>query len=227
MKTASRWLVAGVLLECASANADTLLHRQSPGRTFGIPSDTEYLDDFGHTSGSLIADAFSLNQTANICRANVYGFFGGTSPGLDPLPPLNETLRVRIWSDTAGLPGTVLHEGILQNPSRTWTGFFVALGPIRKEYLYRLEIPGCFAAQAGASYWLEVDQIDDVGSLFRWENANIFGGFAQRFPIDTPWRSSSPNQGQMAYELWTPEPCSGVLLALAVGILRRVAAVRR
>jgi len=211
----------------SAEQTDILLHRQAPGRTFGIPSDTAYLDDFGHTSGSLIADAFSLNNAANICRANVYGFFGGTSPGLDPLPPVSETIRVRIWSDASGLPGAVLQEALLQNPSRTWTGFFVALGPIRKEYLYQLEIPGCFAAQAGESYWLEVDQIDDVGSLFRWENANLFGGFAQRFPIDSPWRSSSSNQGQMAYDLWTPEPSAGALLAIAVGILRRFAAVRR
>lgn len=221
MKKASAWLVASVLLAVTSANADTLVHRQAPGRVFGIASDTEYRDDSGHASGALIADQFALSAPIDplICRIRAYAFFGGTGV-LDPGPPATETIRVRFYSDSFGLPDTLIQESIFQNPSRQWTGQLINIGAARREYLYDLGLPSCFSPTLGVNYWLEVAQLGDVQSLFRWENSSTFGGFAERFPIDTPWRLS-PNPRQMAYELWTPEPCSSVLLALGCACLLR------
>lgn len=200
----------------AAARADTLLHQQAPGRVFGIPSDTAYVDDFGQSSAALIADQFVLSGITDslICEVRAFAFFGGTGV-LDPGPPLAETIRIRFYADSLGLPGLLLHETVIHDPNRQWTGQFINIAAARKEYRYELDLRECFLPMPGVSYWLEVAQIGDPQSLLRWENSSTLGGFAERFPIDTPWRLS-PNPRQMAYELWTPEPSTAALLALAL-----------
>jgi len=201
--------------------ADTLLHRQVPWPSSGVTSDTLYTDDVGHTTGAQLADSFSLAQPASICRINWWGFYGGFEEFMDPLPPATESMRVRFYTDSAGLPGEVLQESTFVNANRTWTGRFVALSPLRKEYLYQADLPQCLAVLNGTIYWLEVAQIGDVTSRFDWESSNIAGGFAQRFPLDEPWELSSPARSQLSYELWTPEPASGALLVLGCGFFLR------
>lgn len=213
----------GISLIAASAltplvRADTLLHRQAPGHSFGITSDTAYLDDFGILRGALVADHFSIGTDASVCRVNAYVFFGGELPMLDPPPPATESIRIRFYSDADGLPGDPLQETTLLNPAHPWTGKYIALGPLRKEYLYELLLPQCFPVQGGIPYWIEISEISDPNSRFRWENSNTAGEFASQFPIGSPWRITT-GSGQMAYELWTPEPCSGALLALGVAAI--------
>ncbi len=218
MKPIRRMILCCTLL-CSAAQAatqnDIMLHRQAPGRAFGITSDTQYQDDAGILRGALTVDQFRLAARSSVCNVNAFAFFGGELVLLDPGPPATETLRLRFWSDVSGLPGTVLYETAFVNPSRSWTGSFVALSPFRKEYLYRLPLENCFLAEAGTDYWLEIAQIGDSDSRFRWESSNSVGGFAQQFPIDTPWRLSASST-QLAYELWTPEPASGLALTGAV-----------
>lgn len=197
----------------AAGQADILLHRQAPGRTFGVTSDTSYLDDFGNPSGALHADRFSLPTTSSICRVRAFVFFGGTGV-IDPGPPETEYVRVRVFSDSAGLPGHLLDEENFFNPQRELTGSLISIVSPRREYIYTLPLDECFAADAGTLYWLEISQVGVIDSRFRWENSNTPGEFAIQFPIGTDWRLSS--SGQLAYELWTPEPCSGALLALGL-----------
>ena len=216
--------IIGVLLlfSLVPARADVSLHSQPPNRLFGISSDTEYIDDGGHLTGALIADRFSLAQQLPTCRVVFYAFFGGTGVA-DPGPPSgSETVRVKFYADAAGLPGSVLQEESFSNPSRAWTGFFIGIQPSRKEYRYQVDLPQCFNATPGVNYWVEVSQLDDPSSLMRWENSNG-GEFAVQFPLDTPWRLSA-NPSQMAYDLRTPEPCSGALLVLSFAcVVRRPA----
>ncbi len=213
-------LAAGWLCVAQLATAETLLHRQAPGRTFGISSDTALLDDFGRPTSELVADKFTLAESADACRVNAWALYGGSDPFLDPPPPATETIRVRVYQDAAGLPGAVLQEELFLNPPRTWTGMFVALSPLRKEHLFELALSDCFAAEGGVSYWLEVAQVGDVQSRFRWENSNTPGEYAVQFPIGDPWHITT-GSGQMAYELWTPEPCTGAMLALGFGVMLR------
>ncbi len=214
------WMVVAVVVLCASAaRGDVLLHRQAPGRTFGITSDTAWLNDGGTPTSSLIADKFSLASDAEICRVSAYGFFGGTGV-VDPGPPAVETLRVRFYDDSSGLPDSVDYELTIPDPSRTFTGQFINISGARQEYLYQLPLSHCFAAQGGENYWLEIAQIGDVNSRFRWENSNTAGEYAVQFPISSPWHVTT-GSGQMAYELWTPEPGSGVLVGLVGLMLRR------
>ena len=209
----------------AATQADIPLHRQAPGRTFGYESDTLLLDDSGQPNGQLVADRFILSQSAQVCSVRWWGFYGGTGV-LDPGPPSSESFRIRFFDDVASLPGNLISESTFDDPSRTWTGQLINIAGARREYFYQATLPQCISANAGSTYWMEIAQLDDINSRFRWENSNTLDGFAVQFPIGTPWRLSS-NPSQLAYELWTPEPWSGVLLAIVVGIVRRIAAVRR
>jgi hypothetical protein len=204
----------------AATQADTLLHRQAPGRTFGISSDTAYIDDSGHPTSALLADRFLLSQSAAVCSVRWWGFYGGTGV-LDPGPPSSESFRIRFFDDIAGLPGSSLYEAVLDNPARSWTGSLIGIQAARKEYFYQGTLPQCLVPAPGSTNWIEIAQLDDINSRFRWENSNTLDGFAVQFPIGTPWRLSS-NPSQLAYELWTPEPCSGVLFAgsIAGAVLR-------
>ncbi len=203
----------------AAEQADILLHRQAPGRTFGLTSDTSYLDDSGNPTGALHADGFTLAAPASVCRMKAWGFYGSSlAQTPEPAPP-NETIRVRVYEDLDSLPGAIVYESIVSNPSRMATGFSVATGSGPPEFLYDVPLQGCFLAQAQTTYWIEFAQLGLLESRFRWENSNTAGGYAIQFPIGTPWHVN--NNGQMAYELWTPEPCSGALLALGCGCILR------
>ena len=203
----------------AAEQSDILLHRQAPGRTFGYESDTLLLDDSGRPNGQLVADRFTPTSSTVTCYANWWGFFGGTGV-LDPGPPSSESFRIRFFEDDASLPGKILYESTFQDPSRTWTGQFINIAGARREYFYQTTLPQCLPLDAGKTYWLEIAQLGDITSRFRWENSNTIDGFAVQFPIGTPWRLST-NPTQFAYELWTPEPCSGALVAIGLEIWRR------
>lgn len=105
----------------ATEQADILLHRQAPGRLFGAPSDTAYVDDFGSVTSALAADQFSILGEANICKIAAFAFFGGSSPLTDPGPPVSQIIRVRIYADAAGLPGLPAMEQYFANPTPIWT----------------------------------------------------------------------------------------------------------
>jgi len=206
---------------CAAAHAatqtDILLYRQAPDRGFGFESDTLATNDFGQPTAELVADTFSLAQPACIARVVGFGFYGGGDSILDPLPPVTETIRVRFYSDVAGLPGELLSEAIFLDSPREWTGATVGVSPRRKEYRYQFDLPLCFPADTETPYWIEIAQIGDADSLWRWESANG-GEFAVRFPIDTPYRIVH-GLGQLAYELRTPELSSLNSVGLAVMVL--------
>src|SRR5262249_52741671 len=208
------------------SSADTLLYQQVPGHTFGVESDTLLRDDSGHSTSELLADNFSLAAPMSlpVCRVGWLGFYGSSlAQGAEP-PPQNETMRIRLYDDAAGLPGTVLAETIVTNPFRQATGLVIPTGVGLPEFRYQADLAQCFVPQAGGNYWLEIAQLGDLDSRFRWENSNIPGGFAVQFPVDSPWRLTPPTRGQLTYELRTPEPCSGAMLllgsALARGVLR-------
>ncbi len=210
--------VLTLLWPSTPVRADLVLHRQAPSRGFGISSDTEYANDFGNPTSALTADRFSLAQpTSAACRIVFWSFYGTSFAPTDPDPPLTETIRVRLYSESAGLPGEVLDEASFADPPRVFTGFLVNEFPRRKEYKYQVDLPTCWNLTANTNYWIEVAQVGDLDSVFRWENASG-GEFANQFPIGAPWRISTL-VASMAYEIRTPEPGSGALLVFGVGFL--------
>ena len=213
--------LAAALAFCAPAAGQVpmLLHRQAPARTFGYTSDTAARDQFGQITGQLVADRFELAGGGEVCRVVAWAFFGGMSEPFDPPPPATETLRVRFYDEAAGLPGSELLSQTFVDPPRVWTGSFVALGPLRREYRYEFHLNPCFAAAPGTAYWVELSQIGIPESHYRWENSAGFTSAVQ-FPLGTPWRTLP---AELAYELWTPEP-PGILL---IGAGMMGAAMRR
>ncbi len=203
----------------AATQADVRLYRQAPGRTFGVESDTLELDDFGNPTSELLADKFSLLQPAHLGRVRFWGFYGSSFAQVLEPPPISETMRIRIYGDASGLPGGILFESFLVNPSRVATGISIPTGLGPPEYLYDVSLPNTFEIPANTNLWIEIAQLGDINSRFRWENSNTAGEFAVQFPIGTPWHLNS--DGQLAYELWTPEPCSGGLLALGLCYMLR------
>ncbi len=215
----ARSLILFGCLSVVPVQADTLLHRQAPGRTFGITSDTGFIDDANRQNSSLIADRFD-SLPLPVCRVVWWSFYGSSIAQEPEPPPANESIRVRIYANEAGLPGAVLSESAFVNPVRQATGFSIATGAGPLEYRYQVDLPNCYSTSAGSSYWLEVAQLGDVSSRFRWENSNTGGEFASQFPIGSPWRITA-GSGQMAYELRTPEPTSGALMGFGLAYLLR------
>ncbi len=205
----------------AANQTDILLYRQAPSRTFAWDADTANMNDLGNPSGQIIADRFSIPTTSSICRLRWWGAYGSDFAQVPEPPPSGETMRIRIFNNEDGLPGSLLNESVLLNPLRVATGFSIATGFGPAEYLYDASLDNCFSAQAGMTYWIEISQLGSQDSRWRWEGSNGAGEFAVQFPIGTPYRLIT-GLGQLAYELRSPEPCSGALLALGcVYILRR------
>jgi hypothetical protein len=204
---------------------DELLHAQPPNRSFGFTSDTEFLTDFGNPTSQLVADRFRLLRfdPVTVRRVVWWGFYGGMEEPVDPPPPDIETMRVRFYRHQISLPGELLFEETFLNPTREWTGLVVSSQ--RKEYRYEVWLTQGFEAQPLTFYWVEIAQIGNIDSRFRWETSSG-GEFANQFPIGSPWQL---NVGaSVAYELWTPEPSSAVLFGLGlIGAVIRRRRVRR
>lgn len=203
----------------ASIQTDLLIYRQLPNRTFGFDADTLNQNESGQLSGQLVADRFTLSQASEICQVRWWGFYGSSLATQVEPPPLSETTRIQFYSDAAGLPGTVLVENTILNPSRQSTGVSIPTGPNPPEYVYQAPLLNCFSPQPGVPYWIEIAQLGDSASRFRWEGSNG-GEFAVRFPLETPYRLIG-GLGQLSYELRTPEPCSGALFGLGFAYLLR------
>jgi hypothetical protein len=206
---------------------EELLHAQPPNRFNGLTSDTEFLTDFGNPTSQLIADRFRLLRfdPVTVRRVVWWGFYGGLGEHVDPPPPAVETMRVRFYRHQISLPGELLFEETFLNPTREWTGLVVSGSPQRREYRYEVWLTQGFEAQPLTFYWVEVAQIGELDSRFRWETSSG-GEYAFQFPIGSPWQL---NVGaSVAYELWTPEPTSAVLFGLGlIGAVMRRPRVRR
>lgn len=199
----------------AAERADTSFHRQAPGRTFGVTSDTLWHTDSNVATSSLLADRFSVSESAVLCRVRFWGFYGSSLAQQPEPAPLIETMRIRIYDEVAGLPGTTLFENYVSNPSRSATGISIPTGPNPPEYLFNAPLDACFSLESNTQYWIEIAQVGDIESRFRWENSNTPGEYAVQFPVGSAW-SVTIGSGQMAYELWTPEPHTSALLGLAL-----------
>ncbi|MFH1417213.1 MAG: hypothetical protein ABII12_02885 [Planctomycetota bacterium] len=103
-------------------NGDIVVDHQ-PRRFGGTASDTLFYDYYGFEVWQQLADDFLLDSSVTIRRASWWGFYHLNEP-----PPVVETMRIRFYDarPSDGLPGTVLYEETLLNPSRTATGEIVS-----------------------------------------------------------------------------------------------------
>jgi hypothetical protein len=226
-------LVLGVPL-CASAEpvstlggprGGAIVFNQQPTRLGGPMADTLALDQWGYEIWQQVADNIRLSQTASIQHVNWWGFYGGQS--VEP-PTGDETMRIRFYAarPSDDLPGDILLEESFLNLPRTWTGHIIGDGGLPKEYLFQADLSAPITLSADTIYWLEVLQVGDPNSHFRWEQGHgVLAGSAYVNVYTPDW---TPVVGSCAFQLVAlPEPAGLVCLACAGLIVRRSTTGRR
>lgn len=205
---------------------DGIVVDQQPRQTGGPSSDMLFLDSFGLEVWQQEADNIRLTAPATVRRVSWWGFYGGDEQDHQP-PAGDETMRIRFYAarPSDGLPGDILLEKEVPDPSRTATGKWVYADVDAPEYLFQVDLPSPVALDAATLYWLEIVQLDDLDSTFRWETGigtQSGHAFVNR---DVPdWRFTS--SGNFAFQLSAvPEPAAPGAVALGFLLIRRKASL--
>lgn len=210
-----------VLAGAGVARADIIVE-QLPAQYGGPASDTLFINQFDQVVWQQEADNIVLDETATIRHLGWWGFYGGSGTPATP-PPANETMRVRFYGARAsdGLPddANIIFEASFQNAVRTPTGKTIAVGGRPDEYRFDVNLPTAVSLQGGTTFWLEIVQIGDLDSLFRWETGyGTVAGLAFKNAGYPSWQSES---GSHAFELSTvPEPMTALLLLPVIAFAR-------
>jgi hypothetical protein len=197
---------------------DDIIVDHPPLNTGGPAADTEFINMFGQPSWQLSADDILLDAPATVRRVMWWGFYDQDNP------PTEETMRIRFYDARPGdgLPGGILFEEYFQNPTRVATGrrVFVSVDPA--EYEYTVDMAAPFHLLADTPYWLEIVQVGDIDTAFRWEFAfSDQNGYAFSTPSFPNWRASNLD-GDLAFRLSSiPEPASVWILAAALMLVNR------
>ncbi len=238
MKRSTAIMVLAVLIPAAQAFAGAndlrdlfrgsgVIVDHPPLNTGGLASDTLLIDMFGNEIWQRVADDFVLGGAATIRRVNWWGFYH-----LDN-PPATETMRIRFYGARAsdGLPddNNVLFEESFLDPQRTATGRTVFTGVDPDEYIYQVDLTTPITLAATTPYWLEIVQVGDVDTHFRWEFSGPAPiGLAFVNPGVPDWQETTFSADN-AYELSTvPEPSAlGFFICGSLFLRRRGVTERR
>lgn len=197
-----------------------------PFNTGGPASDTSFrIDPSPAELWQQLADDILLASPATIRRIVFWGFYGGTFDPVPQQPPITETFRVRFYGARPGdgLPddNNIFFEETFLDPSRTATGRPILTGPLPPEFVYQIDLLSPVSLAANTPVWLEIVQLGDIDSLFRWEfSPSSNTPFAVLNSLGGDWHLTTLN-ADLAFQLLTiPEPeslilvWSGVLLFL-------------
>jgi hypothetical protein len=198
---------------------------QQPNLYGGQGSDTLFYDYFGYEVWQREADNILLGQDRAIRRVVWWGLYGGQGQSHQP-PVEDETMRIRFYGARPGdgLPddNNIIYQENFVNAQRTATGRVVDAEGLPPEYRYEADLAAPVGLAAGSVWWIEVVQVGDVDSTFRWENApGVLAGHAFVNDIVPDWRFVS--SGSFAFQLSTiPEPCTaGIVMVFAVFYVAR------
>lgn len=187
----------------------------SPTHVGGPASDTAF-ELFGEQSSQRLADEVVLKTPAHIGIVSWWGFYD------DDNPPSTEIFRVRFYGASASdeLPNEadIVYEATLNEAGRIATGQHVAVGIGPAEYRYEHSLSSPLFLSANSLYWLEIIQIDDLSTTFRWEfGANPFiSGHAFTNPVVGDWRHTTNTISDQAFQLIAvPEPGTAASFVLA------------
>jgi hypothetical protein len=195
---------------------------QPPFPAGGPAADTAFRNFFDQPRFQQVADNILLDNSATVRQVTWWGFYGAEGQSHNP-PPGDETFRLRFYGARPGdgLPddGNVIFEESFVAPLRTATGQIVDADVTAPEFVYQTNLSGDVFLQADTPYWLEIVQVGDFGSHFRWESGfGLVNGFAF-LNLNVPdWQLTS---GSLAFQLSTvPEPQTFALLVSGIVILR-------
>jgi hypothetical protein len=210
-----------VVLLCLSLSPRVhagLIVDHQPHPSGGLASDTLFQNSIGQTVWQRLADDIVLPSPFTVDRIVWWGFYDRDNP------PFNETIRVRFYGarNGDGLPddGNIIAEESLLNPTRVQTGRLIAVGILPHEYRFESELNTPVTLNGGIKYWLEIVQIGDLSTAFRWEfSLAEQNGFASINSINTNWHAVSL-AGDCAFQLiGIPEPSTLSILLTAVFIM--------
>lgn len=130
-------------------------------------------------------------------------------------------MRIRFYCarPSDGLPddGNIIFEELFLDPSRTATGNLVNVGGFPEEFQFEVDLATPANLESDVLYWLEIVQIGDVESHFRWEDGfGIVDGFAFINGNVPDWQSTP---GSRAFQLLIPEPSSYLFFMCSLGLL--------
>jgi hypothetical protein len=211
-------LAAVLVVLLARTSHGEIIVDQRPDQYGGYASDTDFYDSLLHREfWQREADNILLDRDANISHLRWWGFYGGDDNPVTP-PPVPETVRVRVMGARPGdgLPdeSSVLFTQDFLNPGRMPTGrILVAVGGQPAEQVYDIDFNPPIPLFTGVPYWLEVMQLDDFNSAFRWEQGvGLVNGHAFENPLSNGWYAS---EGSFGFQLSSiPEPSSVVLTVI-------------
>lgn len=222
LKRTVLWSCA-VWLSLASAAPAGIVFEQLPNLGGGIGSDTAFYEVIGSPEvWQLVADNVQVSESAEIRQISWWGFYGGNFDGTSDPPVGDEYMRVRLYAPRSsdGLPdnSAILYEESFLNASRTATGRVIFGGS--PEFRYEADLSTAFLLQANTLYWLEIVQLGDVDSLYRWSyGSGLRPGFAFLNSIVDDWRFTN---GSYAFQLSTiPEPQAAALVGVVALVLVR------
>lgn len=211
------------LLGPAAAQGQIVVVDHQPHPFGGPAADTLYANPMtGQTAWQLLADNFTLSRPTFLSRVEWWGCYGGFQQSHQP-PPGDETMRVRFYDSRPGdgLPGDIVYEESFLNPSRTATGANV--GSCGPEFFFQADFASAIQVQANTQYWLEIVQVGDVASHFRWE-FSLSGSVDLVFknPTGPDWQYAS-SFSDLAFQLHAvPEPMTAIgVCAFLAPMLRR------
>jgi hypothetical protein len=204
----------------AAAMGQILVFNQPRLPTGGPSSDTSYVNDSGVVSWQQSADDIMLGQDATIGRIKWFGFYGGNFTG-STQPPATQTMRIRFYDSRPvdGLPGAILFEESIVDPPRFPTGAVLPLPLAPIEQRFEVDLMTPFNMLSGVQYWMEIVQLGDISSIFRWEVSPGNGTpYAFMNPSVTDWRRTT-STANLTFELWTvPEPSASLLVLGALSL---------
>ncbi|MFN0195665.1 MAG: PEP-CTERM sorting domain-containing protein, partial [Planctomycetaceae bacterium] len=192
---------------------------------FGGPASDTLFAEF--PNWQRVADDFLLPSDAVLHRIVWWGFHN-----MNVQPVANEDFRIRVYDQRPSdlLPGSVLYEQSFTSVPRTWTGQFVLVSGAPQEFRYEVDLPFPLSLPTTSSLWLEIVQVGDETTRFRWENSNFSlpqngKAFINSLTANMDWENTFPTgTTNAAFQLigQVPEPGSITLLAVTgVAVIRR------
>ncbi|MFO0972146.1 MAG: hypothetical protein U1A27_01730 [Phycisphaerae bacterium] len=213
------WVAAVLTMLLPATARGQLLVNQPPNQSGGPAADTDFINMFGQQSWQQLAEDFTLSAPADIRKIRWWGFYNQDNP------PASETMRLRFYDarPSDGLPGQVLQETQVANPLRVATGQIVFVGNAPHEYRYEAILPALFSAAAGVPYWIEIVQVGDVSTAFRWEDSGVGNDrYVYLNSLVSDWTVSGLHVDR-AYQLFAvPEPGAAALVVWALVLGRRM-----
>lgn len=224
MKGKTHILLTALLFVAVRAPAQAGILVDHPRHPFGgSNSDTDFIY-FGEPLWQLTVDDFTISTDATVTGITWLGFYGGQFEGSVQPPTGDERMRARFYGSRPGdgLPGPVLYEETFVNPSRAWTGQYVVDSRGHPEYQFGADLNAPFSIFGGSIYWLEIAQVGDQDSEYRWEYSPGDGTpFAYVNPWVPDWQRTT-QISNMAFQLiGTPEPSTAALVAFGFFFLKR------